>query len=468
MTVTTGRRLPVSILREELTVQAARRRFLSELIVFVLVISSLVMPFQASAAAGPISYVSIGDSIATGTVDYWSSITPYVDYFYGFLVDKHAGTEVTLTRLAHDGDRSDELLAKLQTDEMFRTAVGSAEVLTISMGGNNLMQAAAIPGFTDIDWALAEEGAQHFEAQWATIMGTIRGLNGSAKIIVMTVYNPYNESPAWLFREDSGLFAATEPYLARINGLIADAAATYDYAIADAHLAFLAYQPSSMGSVTYMYPKWYQYLYRNPHPTALGQQLITGLHTAAYDSIVDPPPISYFTIATAVNPPGFGTTAGDGEYAQGESATVSAAALTGYQFVNWTENGAPVSTEAAYSFVVTADRTLVANFAETSPPPTRTASVSAISYSKIGPHIGIIISVADESTSPVAGAAVTATLYLNGDLVAEFSATTDSTGVGTYKYTKAPSGTYHLTITAIQAAGYEWDGITPDNAYTKK
>lgn len=453
---------------EELSVQITRRKFSSAIVVLVLLLTSILMPFAVAAAAEPISYVSIGDSIATGTVDYWSSITPYVDYFYGYLVNKHAGTDVTLTRLAHDGDRSDELLAKLQTDTMFRTAVGSADVITISMGGNNLMQAAAVPGFTDIDWALAEEGAQHFEAQWPMIMGTIRGLNGSAKIIVMTVYNPYNESPAWLFREDSGLFAATEPYLARINGLIADAAATYDYAVADAHLAFLAYQPTSMGSVTYMYPKWYQYLYRNPHPTALGQQLITSLHTAAYDSMVEPPPVSYFTIVTAASPAGSGTTTGDGEYAQGEIATLVAAASAGYEFVNWTEDGVPVSPEATYSFAVTADRALVANFTETAPPPTRTASVSAISYSKIGPHIGISIAVADGSATPVAGAAVTATLYLNGDLVAEFSATTDSTGVGTYKYTKAPSGTYHLTITAIQAAGYEWDGITPENTYTKK
>ena len=53
-----------------------------------------------------------------------------------------------------------------------------------------------------------------------------------------------------------------------------------------------------------------------------------------------------------------------GTFNHGESCTVTATANEGYAFVNWTENGEEVSTESAYSFVVTADRNLVANFEE--------------------------------------------------------------------------------------------------------
>ncbi|MBR1513912.1 MAG: hypothetical protein IJ622_06450, partial [Bacteroidales bacterium] len=52
-------------------------------------------------------------------------------------------------------------------------------------------------------------------------------------------------------------------------------------------------------------------------------------------------------------------------YYEGEACTVTATANTGYQFVNWTENGTVVSTDANYSFTVTSDRDLVANFGET-------------------------------------------------------------------------------------------------------
>ena len=51
-------------------------------------------------------------------------------------------------------------------------------------------------------------------------------------------------------------------------------------------------------------------------------------------------------------------------YYEGETCTVTATANDGYGFVNWTENDAAVSTAATYTFTVTADRNLVANFAE--------------------------------------------------------------------------------------------------------
>ena len=48
----------------------------------------------------------------------------------------------------------------------------------------------------------------------------------------------------------------------------------------------------------------------------------------------------------------------------GENCTVTATANEGFVFINWTENGVEVSTEPDYSFVVTSDRDLVANFEE--------------------------------------------------------------------------------------------------------
>ena len=36
----------------------------------------------------------------------------------------------------------------------------------------------------------------------------------------------------------------------------------------------------------------------------------------------------------------------------------------GYQFINWTENGAKVSTDPNFTFTVTANRNLTANFEE--------------------------------------------------------------------------------------------------------
>ncbi len=67
-------------------------------------------------------------------------------------------------------------------------------------------------------------------------------------------------------------------------------------------------------------------------------------------------------ITTESNPPQGGATSGGGVYLVGEEATVTATANPEYEFINWTENGVVVSSDASYSFAVTQDRRLVANF----------------------------------------------------------------------------------------------------------
>ena len=57
-----------------------------------------------------------------------------------------------------------------------------------------------------------------------------------------------------------------------------------------------------------------------------------------------------------------GVAIGGGTYEAGTICTVRAGAAEGYTFVNWTENGEQVSSEASYSFPVTVERHLVANF----------------------------------------------------------------------------------------------------------
>ena len=59
-------------------------------------------------------------------------------------------------------------------------------------------------------------------------------------------------------------------------------------------------------------------------------------------------------------------------YYEGETCTVTATPNDGYGFVNWTENDVAVPADASYSFTVTADRSLVANFTEVA---TQTASL---------------------------------------------------------------------------------------------
>ena len=75
-------------------------------------------------------------------------------------------------------------------------------------------------------------------------------------------------------------------------------------------------------------------------------------------------PTEVCSVTTTVVPVDGGTVEGDGDYAKGASVTLTATSNDHYDFVNWTEAGAVVSTTAEYSFIVTKDIELTANFQE--------------------------------------------------------------------------------------------------------
>ena len=68
---------------------------------------------------------------------------------------------------------------------------------------------------------------------------------------------------------------------------------------------------------------------------------------------------------------------GAGTYNHFATVTLSATPASGYAFVNWTKNGTAVSTNPSYSFTVTEDAALVANFSQNSYTITATANPTA-------------------------------------------------------------------------------------------
>ena len=75
-------------------------------------------------------------------------------------------------------------------------------------------------------------------------------------------------------------------------------------------------------------------------------------------------PVVSYDVTVSANPAEAGTVAGGGSFEENEEITVEAVANEGYEFVNWTVAGEEVSTDAEYTFSVTADLALVANFKE--------------------------------------------------------------------------------------------------------
>ena len=103
--------------------------------------------------------------------------------------------------------------------------------------------------------------------------------------------------------------------------------------------------------------------------------------------------VESFTITTLANPTEGGVVTGSGTYETLDECTVTATANEGYDFVNWTENGNEVSTDASYTFTVTGDRTLTANFElktfeiTASADPVEAASISGIGTYNYGDEV---------------------------------------------------------------------------------
>ena len=75
-------------------------------------------------------------------------------------------------------------------------------------------------------------------------------------------------------------------------------------------------------------------------------------------------PTPRYTVAATADPAAGGTITGAGTFEEGSQCTLVAAPAAGYAFDGWFENGLLVSNNASLSFTVNGDRTLVAQFAE--------------------------------------------------------------------------------------------------------
>jgi hypothetical protein len=100
------------------------------------------------------------------------------------------------------------------------------------------------------------------------------------------------------------------------------------------------------------------------NPEAVASGSYTFVNVTDNHTIVASFAIKTYTVTVAASPEDGGDVIGGGEYEHNETVTVTATEKTGYRFVNWTEEGTQVFDEASYTFTITDNRNLVANFVE--------------------------------------------------------------------------------------------------------
>lgn len=225
-------------------------------------------------------YTALGNSIAFGKGASFTVNDPenhgygYVYYLRDFLSTIFPC--VNLINLANPGDTSTDLLQKLQTD-VFKEAVKKADVITISIGGNDLLNCVRVPQPPPIIAACLSNAVATFAQNWPLIMREIRkSIRSHAEILVMTIYDPFNdENPL------------VKTAIQNINNVIKANRFTFHYKVVDVHADFLGQFTNTTQSKICLWTHFCEPpvppdFLPNPHPTDSGHLEIARLHELTF------------------------------------------------------------------------------------------------------------------------------------------------------------------------------------------
>lgn len=181
---------------------------------------------SCSAQQSPLSYVSLGDSLAVGVGASDPQERGYAPLFRDRLSEK-TNREVKLTQLGVSGETSESFIGGYPdegTSQLARAVKALQKqpgaTVTLSLGGNDLLQSA---GGTDAD---REAVIARYAANLDQILKTLKAASKPApRITVLALYNP---AP--------GSF--TDEWIGRLNARIRAVAQRHDVAVADGDRAF--------------------------------------------------------------------------------------------------------------------------------------------------------------------------------------------------------------------------------------
>ena len=149
----------------------------------------------------------------------------------------------------------------------------------------------------------------------------------------------------------------------------------------------------------------------------------------------------YYTVTATANPTAGGTVTGANTYSAHSLCTLIATANAGYTFVNWTRNGSVASTDPTYKFYVTENSTCVANFTQSLPSYTVTATANPTN----GGHVTGAGSYTQGTTATLTATANSGYGFTNW--------TSNGTQVSTdnpYTFTVTGDATFVANFTALQ------------------
>ena len=141
----------------------------------------------AFAANEPLNYVVIGDSIAFGAGVYNST-----EACYAKMVADTNGYNYKNDSVS--GFKSAQLLEFLKTNDETIEDISKADILTLSIGGNDFIQEKLpiliVKALAFDDYSMFDEITEVFSCNFEKIIARIKEINPDCTILVQNIYNP--------------------------------------------------------------------------------------------------------------------------------------------------------------------------------------------------------------------------------------------------------------------------------------
>ncbi|MFC6165382.1 SGNH/GDSL hydrolase family protein [Lactiplantibacillus dongliensis] len=134
--------------------------------------------------------VAVGDSLTEGIGD--EKEGGYVGQIKQTLTSKQHLT-VTTTNAGKSGDRSDQILARVNKSTTLQHQIAAADVLTVTVGGNDLLQTlegSITSNNTAKNNSTVAKAQTTYAAKLTKLFNRLRQLNPNASLFVFSIYNP--------------------------------------------------------------------------------------------------------------------------------------------------------------------------------------------------------------------------------------------------------------------------------------
>lgn len=161
----------------------------SVLVIALLVGAVFGIKYYREAQEVPVKLVAMGDSLTEGVGDEDKN-GGYVGIIPDELEEESNVPSVKTSNYGVSGNKITQLEKRLKTNKTFQQDVKNANVITITIGGNDVI-AILQSRLLDVDVADFTKANKNFQQELENLLTDIRSYNKNAAVFLMGIYNPY-------------------------------------------------------------------------------------------------------------------------------------------------------------------------------------------------------------------------------------------------------------------------------------